>query len=175
MRHYDFTERLVWSDGFLLEGVARILQDRIPAAERVEKANGTDDRNGTDYWVYRNHSLPPLSVDVKVRSEDYATHGKDDLALETWSVVGEKPGWTRDEKKRTDFILWYWTDTGRFFLVSFPALCEIFSRYWWAWRNTYGAHVQTSGDWQSECVFVPRSVVLEKVNAWSNGNLGPRS
>ena len=170
MRAYDFNERLIWSEGYLKEGIARILKDRIPGCYDVQKAEQSDDRSGTDYWALR-HNLPALSVDVKVRSVDYAARGCDDLALETWSVVDEKPGWTRDRSKRTDYILWYWTDTGRFVLMLFPALCCAFSRYWRQWRATYQSNRQSSGAWVSECVFVPRQVVMDKVMAWATGQL----
>jgi len=168
MRYYDFTERLTWSQGFLHGGIARILRDRIPHCYDVIPAGQDADRQGTDYWAKR-HGLPDLSVDVKVRDEDYAVRGQDDLALETWSVVGGKIGWTRNPDKRTDYVLWFWQDTGRFFLVAFPPLCEVFSRYWQDWRTTYPTAVQTSGEWSSECVFVPRSLVIEKLTAWQSG------
>lgn len=169
MSRYAFSERLVWSEGYLDGGIARILRDRIPGCYKVERADTDNDRNGTDYWAVRANGLPPLSIDVKVRSVDYAQKGHDDLALETWSVLGSKIGWTRDPKKRTDFILWYWADTTRFVLVSFPALCRIFRSYWKVWHEQYKCDIQTSDHWQSECVYVPRNVVMEKIMAWENG------
>lgn len=107
---------------------------------------------------------------------DYAVEGYDDLALETWSVVPDernegKVGWTRDSTKRTDYTLWFWQDTGRFFLVAFPPLCAVFWRYWTLWRDHYQTERQSSGDWQSECVFVPRPVVVAKLNGWRQGHL----
>lgn len=164
---YDFNERLAWSAGFLDAGIAQILQDRLPGCTKVVKATNNEDRSGTDYWAIRD-DLPPLSVDVKVRQKDY---GKDDVALETWSVLGEKVGWTRDFRKRTDFVLWHWQDSGRFFLVSFPALCEVFTRYWENWSAKYKTAVQTSGSWKSECVFVPKTALADKLNAWRVGKL----
>lgn len=165
-----FGERAAFSEGFMSEGVARILRDRIPGCCAVKRAHRQDDRQGTDFWAFR-HELPALSIDVKVRETDYAPRGLDDLALETWSVIGEKPGWTRDTHKRTDYVLWYWQDTGRFFLVAFPPLCKVFSRYWKEWREKYQCNEQNSGGWRSECVFVPRLVLIEKLNAWQCGSL----
>jgi hypothetical protein len=168
VRHYEFAERLAWSEGFLDGGVARILRDRIPGCYAVEKATEDSDRAGTDYWALRRN-LPPLSIDVKVRSRDWAERGQDDLALETWSVMGARPGWTRDDGKHTDYVLWYWADTSRFVLVSFPALCRVFRRYWEEWREQFKVAAQSSEGWQSECVFVPRELVMEKLRAWVNG------
>ena len=168
-RFYDFDERLRWSEGYLTQGVSHILKNRLPACVGIEKANELDDRNGTDYWALRDN-LPPLSIDVKVRDTDFkAKFGQDDLALETWSVIYTKPGWTRDVTKRTDFILWYWQDTGRFFLVSFPILLQVFLRYWERWQKDYKTAKQSSATWKSECVFVPRKIVIEKMNSWQTG------
>lgn len=169
-RLYDFNERLVWSNGFLNGGIERILRDRIPACLGVCKADRNSDRNGTDYWAQRE-GLPPLSIDVKIRDEDYRKRGFDDLALETWSVIDIKPGWTRDTSKRTDYVLWFWQDTRRFFICAFPPLCRVFRLYWQEWRDEYRTAVQSSGAWQSECVFVPRLVVMDRLKAWQYGEV----
>jgi len=136
----------------------------------VTRATTDDDRNGTDYWAHRDAGLRPLSIDLKARAVDPTeAWGEDDLALETWSAIGSHIGWTRDPSKATDYILWLWTPTRRFFLVPFPPLCEVFRRYGRGWRKAYGPQRQDSGTWKSECVFVPRAVVIEKLNAWMEG------
>ena len=167
MNYYDFTERRRWSEGFCSEGIEPILMARMPNATAVSKASESADKQGTDYWVERDNGLPALSVDIKARDHDYKkSRGRDDLALETYSVCNTKVGWTRDQNKRTDYVLWYWRDTGRFLLVPFPPLCQVFERYWREWRETYGHWRQTSGGWQSECVFVPRDVVFMALLEW---------
>ncbi len=171
---FSFDKQLAWSEGFLDEGIAKILASRIPECYEAERADNDSDRQGTDYWAKRRN-LPPLSVDVKVRSKDYSLRGKDDLALETWSVKGQKVGWTRDTSKRTDYILWFWQDTGRFFIVSFPALCRVFCHHWQKWLGKYEHETQDSGRWQSECVFVPRDVVIRALQSWCSGKIPERS
>jgi hypothetical protein len=172
VRAHDFAERLAWSEGVAAtEGdLFAILRARIPGCISVERATEEDDRSGTDYWAHRARGLRPLSIDLKARSLDpIESFGVDDLALETWSVIGEKPGWTRDSQKATDYILWLWTPTRRFFLVPFPALCNVFQRYWEQWAATYPVHGQDSGCWQSQCVLVPRVVLIETLNRWMQG------
>lgn len=174
MTVYGFQEQLRWSEGIVAneDDLTRILRSRIPGCIEVERAALSDDRQGTDYWAHRDHGLRPLSIDLKARSEDpMETRGLDDVALETWSVIEHrKPGWTRDETKQTDYILWLWQPTKRFLLVPFPALCKCFQHYWRTWCNEYGPpYTQDSGGWHSECVFVPRSVLLEKLTDWMNG------
>ncbi len=181
LNQFDMEERLAWSDGVAISAdVNKILLDRIPAALRVERADGTADRNGTDWWVVRKYCLNSLSIDLKARDFDWLKKGQDDLALETWSVLPTdaspgKVGWTRDPEKRTDYILWLWCDTLRFCLVPFPALCKAFTYFWEDWSKQYKTRRQNSGGWQSECVFVPRQVVFAAINRWSNSYLPKRS
>ena len=70
-------------------------------------------------------------------------------------------GWTRDAKKRTDYVLWFWQDTKRWCLIPFPMLCGVFSDKWQEWASMYKTRKQyTPGrDYHSECVFVPRKEV----------------
>lgn len=181
-RNYGFQEELDFSNGFAPDpdDVLPFLKYRIPNFKRVRKAPVVNDRTGIDYYVERFH-LPSLAFDLKLRREDWTRKdpefAKDDLALETFSVVENgKVGWTRDPNKAADYILWFWRDSGRFFIVPFPALCYVFQKMWVQWREQYGAVQQYTTDgsgWHSECVFVPREVVMEYINRWSNGQTKP--
>lgn len=171
-REYEFGEQLRMSQG--IQGdkdIAAILMKHIPGAVRVKKANDQDDRNGTDYWVYHERG-EPYSVDVKFRSEDYAAKPEpfaaDDLALETWSVIEKRViGWTRNQSKMTDYVLWFWKDTGRWCLIPFAMLCAVFEERWEAWSREFRVATQYTQDvgrgWHSECVFVPRRLVWKTI------------
>lgn len=168
MNEFDFQSQLVMSTGVAArEDITQILLEHIPGAIAMIKANTRDDKSGTDYWIEHKRGTP-ISVDTKIRNEDpVETRGKDDLALETWSVVNEKIGWTLDEKKRTDFILW-WFPTRRWVLVPFPQLQAVFRQFQSMWTRKYFTCRQrtiANGNrgWQSECVFVPREVVLDAI------------
>lgn len=156
---YGFQEQLVMSQGVAFSATVQdVLLKNIPGACNVYPASRSNDKNGTDWWV-EHESGNHLSVDAKVRSMDWAAKGKDDLALETWSVVESmKVGWTRDSRKRTDYVLWLWTDSGRWCLVPFPMLCAVFSEKWQDWKTSYKTSRQHTpeGNYHSECVFVPR-------------------
>lgn len=169
---YGFGDRLAFSHG-VAQGatVESILLANLPGACKVIPAHSSNDRNGTDWWV-ETRSGNFLSVDAKVREQDWAAkpepYGADDLALETWSVVErQKIGWTRNRSKRTDYILWVWTDTGRWCLVPFQMLCKVFEDNWHSWRGQYRTSQQRTpsenGGWHSECVFVPRRVVWAEI------------
>ncbi len=178
IHRYGFTERLEFSEQQLGEaGIRAVLKSRIPGCVDVKRASQRYDKQGTDYWAIRGAGLPSLSIDAKVRTPDYLQiKGRDDLALETWSVIeAGKVGWTRDPAKRTDYILWYWPDTRRMVLVPFPALCAVFAIKWREWAETYkdDVHDQETHEWgrvwHSQCVFVPRRVVFDSINGWQTG------
>lgn len=172
MKAFDFAEQLAWSQ-FVAEtddSLLAILRSRIPRCVDVLKANEEEDRSGTDYWAVRDGGLRSLSIDLKARADDPIERwGRDDVALEVWSDIGRKPGWSRDTAKATDYILWFWQPTHRFLLVPFHPLCETFRRYWQSWTDEYRCATQTSNGWQSQCVFVPRLVLLGKLQDWMNG------
>ncbi len=165
----SFSEQLARSHGSD-NAIEAILLANIPGAVAVHKSHKTNDRKGTDFWVELS-SGTHLSVDVKVRAEDWSAKEEpdaaDDLALETWSVVEQrKIGWTRDETKRTEYVLWYWQDTGRWCLLPFPMLCHVFRQNWQTWSQQYDTHRQFTreyGGYHSECVFVPREAVWDEI------------
>ena len=177
---YSFDERLMFSDGSVAAAsVDKVLLDAIPGSLNVHRSGHANDRNGTDWWV-EHSSGRHLSVDAKVRSKDYAASEddpKDDLALETWSVVEKQVvGWTRNPDKRSDFILWLWVDTGRWCLVSFPMLCKVFQNKWNEWRTTYKTCKQftarNGSGYHSECTFVPRREVWAEIyRTFGGGNI----
>lgn len=173
---YEFGERMVMSDGVNEQADIRsILLESIPGAQTVTRANRQDDKTGVDWWV-KMASGASLAVDAKVREEDWASRGKDDLALETWSVVEcEVVGWTRNPAKRTDYVLWLWKDTGRYCLIPFAPLCAVFSDNWQTWAQAYQTNKQhtpwNGNGYHSECVFVPRREVWKAIYLRYNGVL----
>jgi hypothetical protein len=161
MRQYEFHEKLKASEGVCESAsIESIVLSSIAGAVSVVKSTECDDRNGTDWWVECENNNR-LSIDAKVRDQDWSRKGHDDLALETFSVVEKNIyGWTLDKTKRTDFILWLWKDTGRWCMVPFPMLCTVFHENLAAWVAKYKVARQftprVGGGYHSECVFVPR-------------------
>lgn len=154
--------------------VADILRLRIPGCLSVTPTDAEVDRSGVD-WIATLQCRRSVGIDVKYRRKDCRAYGNDDLALETWSVVGSKPGWTRDVTKACEWILWVWGDTGRFCMIPFLPLCCVFESNWHSWALRYGLRTQQTSRgatrWQSECVFVPRKIVVDSVVEWCNGEL----
>jgi hypothetical protein len=148
------------------KSVGEILIANIPGAVNAMPAHSSNDRSGTDWWV-EHRASKHLSVDCKVRKEDWTIKPRpqDDLALESYSVIEKKiVGWTRDKAKRTDYVLWLWTETGRWCLLPFPMLCAVFTREWENWRSQFQTATQKTprangAGYHSECIYVPRKVV----------------
>lgn len=168
-RTYSFNNQMVMSYGVCCDSnVSQILLANIPAAASVTQAEKSDDRHGTDYWVVCSNGHR-LSIDVKARKRDFSVDGKDDLALETWSVIDPPViGWTRNTEKRTDYILWLWKDTKRWCLVPFHLLCAVFIDNWKSWSNMFKCRKQRTIRWngteyQSQCVYVPRQLVWRTI------------
>ena len=177
-RNLDFGERMAMSQGIATNAsIKDILLLHIPGAENAHQAAKSNDRQGVDWWVELS-TARHIAVDAKVREVDWAaTHpDEDDLALETWSVVEDRiSGWTREQRKKCDYVLWLWADTGRFCLLPFPMLCSVFSRKWQEWRKTMKTRVQKtnwgSGSYHSECVFVPRRTIWNEIYRQYGGNI----
>ena len=177
-REYDFDERQVMSNGHVASANVRdVLLSCIPGAKASYKAARCNDRLGVDWWVEMVGGRH-LAVDVKVREEDWlAKHpGEDDLAIETFSVMeSQKVGWSRDETKLCDYVLWLWQDTGRYCLVPFRMLCKVCQDNWARWRGQYKVKRQRTprsdgSYYHSECVFVPRREVWVKIYEMYGGN-----
>ncbi len=170
---YGFDAQLALSHGnSASRSVEQILLVNIPGACKTIPAHASNDRNGTDWWI-EHESGRFLSVDCKIREHDCAKYHADDLALETWSVVEKKiPGWTLNEKKRTDYVLWLWLDTGRWCLVPFPMLCKAFQAKHSEWKKKYKTAQQYTSErnYHSECVFVPRKEVWAEMYRIYSGN-----
>jgi len=82
----------------------------------------------------------------------------------------EKIGWSLDESKQTDYILYRFDpdDCRNAYLIAFQHLRAAFRKYYHDWIDRYHEKPQAtngrSGEWQSLCVFVPVSIVRAAVH-----------
>jgi len=171
---FDFDEELAFSQTATIhDDVRAILLGSIAGATHVVRAGSSLDRSGIDYWVYLSNGMR-AGVDTKIRRKDFfARFGRDDLALELWSVIEDrKIGWTLNEAKRTEYVLWLWQDTGRWCLVPFLLLCSTFQRRKEKWCRQYKHDIQKTmpGGYRSECVFVPRDVIWDAIREEFGGD-----
>ena len=184
MKH-SFTEKLAFSRGVRQDTDIETIMALIPGCVGVIKTDIEQDKKGTDYIATLRQGAQIL-IDAKARAKGASQWWKKDgpeLALETWSVMPEgkygksfeqtKLGWTLDESKETDLILFTFDegDTDKVFLICFQLLRMAFLKNLKLWARLYKTGTQDSSSWQSQCVFVPASVVLNAIKKISQGKV----
>jgi len=118
-----------------------------------------------------------VDIDEKTREKGCSQYwnGEPELAPEIWSVMPggkydisysqSKIGWTLDENKQTDYVYctFHKSDTDQVFLLPFLLYRMAFNQKVNEWKATYRTAIQDSGYWESKCVFVPASIVIESI------------
>ena len=176
MIEHDFAERLNFSNGIEIgPDIYELLYGMIPGSHDIERATREEDKNGTDLWVPR-HGLPPVSVDLKNRSFDPMVRFKsDDACIETTSVYrgNSKPpwedehrykiGWTLNEHKRTDIVLYTWpAGKGlRYWALYFPWLCAAAKKDWRDWARQYGEKPAKNKGYITLSIYPPRWLIAQ--------------
>jgi hypothetical protein len=172
---YDFNERLGFSKGRRQDNDLATIKTMIAGCDDVQIAPVDLDRQGVDYIATLRGKAQVL-IDAKARDAGCSQHwhGEPELALEDWSVLPEngnagKVGWTLDERKMSDLILFTFApqDTPICYLISFQLLRIAFRQNCISWRGQYKKDIQDSGTWRSRCVFVPISVVFAAIQSAS--------
>ena len=187
--HHDFQDRLKFSEGIQPgDAVTDAIMRMVPNASGIRKADQADDKNGTDFWIDRDHGLPSLSIDMKIRSfcpiEEY---GVDDACIETTSVYvgGREPpyeddkrrvvGWTRDLTKRTDYVCYTWPSRNngvRYWILPFPALCAAANNHWRWWAQQYVERVAENDGYLTLSVYPHRHLIERAVREVMMGDTG---
>lgn len=168
---HDFDEKLAYSRGVRESSDIDVLRQLIVGCVEIEKTTIEQDKSGVDYIAVLRSGAKVL-VDAKTRTPGCSVYWKQgpELALETWSVFPTKErkgktGWTLSEKTEVDYILFTFSpgDTNSVFLYPFQLLRISFRRNLAKWKKKYKVDKQNSGDWRSECIFVPESIVWESI------------
>lgn len=171
MQTYDFAERLAFSRTIASEPPECVLRRAFDGVVSVDPADIALDKSGVDFVVTLRRGAT-IGVDLKAREAGCSRFWNDgpELALETWSVCptddgAGRPGWTLDEAKATDYTMHTFdsADSMEVFVLPFQQLRTAFRRNLSDWRVSYRVARQSSGRWQSECVFVPARVVMEAI------------
>lgn len=170
MAAYSFVDMLNYSRGVREQTDAMTIQTMISGCNSVTKTDVEDDRAGVDYIATLRGGATVL-IDAKTRTAGCSKYWKQgpELALEKWSVMpgGKygtlqgKTGWTLCETKNVDYILFTFdpSDSVEVFLYPYQLLRMTFRRMLNQWWGVYKKDTQDSRGWESQCVFVPESVV----------------
>ena len=188
---YEFRERLSFSRGVELhDGIIRHLLAIIPGSTGYRQATTAEDKSGTDLWVERR-DLPDVSVDFKHRDIcPIQRYGSDDVLVETCSVFRrpknpvlgdqyperfrESIGWTLDQRKRRDIVVYTWPAAGnrrRFLCLWFPWLLTVTLNNWRNWEFRYGVKEARNVGYSTIWVAVPRLVLIDEIAAITCGEV----
>ena len=183
-RIHDFLERLAFSEGIQPgDRLMASLKRMVPNAVDIVKATDAEDRSGTDYWITRTHGLPAVSIDLKSRGFcPMQRFSSDDACIETTSVYRgdgppwfdlsrEKPGWTLDYRKRTDFVVYTWPNPEgtRFWIVPFVPLCAAARANWRKWAEKYGERSALNRSYKTLSVYPPRAEIAQAMRRYMAG------
>lgn len=172
MALHRFEEKLEYSRGVREQTDALTIQSLLTGCTGVVKTDLTTDRAGIDYVATLRNGAT-VYIDAKTRTPGCARYWRQgpELALERWSVrpagkyattqARQKTGWTLSEASHVDYILFTFApvDSSLVFLYPYQLLRVTFRRMLPEWAQLYKKDVQDSGSWESECLFVPESVV----------------
>jgi hypothetical protein len=175
MPEQDFMNNLRFSKGVNADNdiltISKMLHGCVNC---VPSTDVNMDRHGVDY-VATLRGGAQVFIDAKTRREScrrYWRYGEE-IPIEIWSVMpggrfnispdSAKVGWTLDESKITDLILFTWNkaDCEFAYLLCFQTLRIAAARYLEYWANTFDIKVQNSGRWESQAIFVPIQNVLD--------------
>ena len=184
---HDFEKQLAFSEGIELDtGVLERIAGIVPNATVIRRATVNEDKHGTDYWIDRTHGLPSISIDVKHRSFcPIEKFGSDDACIETTSVYHgsddgnwidehrDKPGWTVDYRKRTDWIVYTWPADGgtRFWIVPFTPLCKASRLQWREWAKEYKERSARNNGYVTLSIYPPRKVIARSMKTLMSGTV----
>lgn len=170
---HDFNEKLAFSQGARRLTDLMILKQAIPGCVEVRKTGYKEDLKGVDYVAVLKGGAE-IGIDAKARERGASKYWKTreaELALEIWSVFpcGEntsKIGWTLSDSSNVDLILYTFdpSDWDKCYLLPYQMLRIAFIRNREDWEKRYSKKMQDSGNWYSQALFVPASVVLKAIN-----------
>jgi len=151
-------------------------------ASRCEKLAAIPSETIEKVIAYAKEKNKPVTyadvyIDAKTRKKGCGKYwlGEPEVAIELWSVIPEngkngKPGWTLDESKITDLIMYTFDqeDCNEVFLLSFQMLRIAARKNIKNWMNNFKVDIQSSygkrrSHWRSKAVFVPIPIVFNAI------------
>ena len=155
----------------LIQKDIETIKKLFPDAVRIEKTPTNKDDGGVDYWVYLEGKR--YGIDIKRRTAGCSKFWKEgpELALELWSNVEKRQiGWTLDESKKTDIVIFIFDDSDfeQAIWFWFKELLAVFQKQGRNWYDTYFSQYQKTFGinekwYHSRVLFVPFIVVWTEI------------
>jgi len=188
VNEHNLADKLAWSRGIARDTDAETIRSMIPGCVSVEQATVELDRKGIDFIATLRRGAT-INVDIKARAAGVSRYWRaaplygvvapePELTIEIWSMMPHngrpgKAGWTLDESKLTDYVLYLFdaTDTHEAFLLPFQLLRMATVRNLDAWRAASPPrHCETNGGpdnggWRTQSIFIQAWAVIESVAA----------
>jgi hypothetical protein len=180
---YDFDERLGFSMGARKASDMDTIMALLDGCCSVSPYECRGNDNGIDYIATLRRGAK-VNIDVKTREHGCSRFWKNkepELAIEIWSVMpggafstsshSARAGWTLDESKSTDLVLYTFNadDSSMAFLLPFQSLRMAARRMARDWMSRFKVDIQSSRrgslQWQSQAVFVPADAVISAIQA----------
>lgn len=179
----DWNEKFEYSLSAQQAFDVSLLKIHLPHCTDIRKTDTEQDKKGVDYIATLKGGAEVL-IDAKTRtpgSKKYWKNGEAELALETWSVVDKKLGWTLNDKTEVDYILYTFSpaEWDKYYFFPFQLLRKAFISNGKQWQSVYGKKIQytrsNTVSWCSEAIFVPASVVVRAVSDTLHGDMPKRN
>lgn len=143
------------------EECRRILLIRVPNGQ-IRQGTLAEDMTGIDYQI-TTPSGKTINVDMKIRDHDFGH----DICIEYISSIEDfRIGWTVDQSKVTDYVIWYWRDSRRWLAYDFRQLRQVTRSNAFAWLSAKNfkqienhTTLATKPDYHSRAVCVPEAVI----------------
>jgi len=141
----------------------------------------SEERKGIDFSVHLKTGKR-IKIDLKHREKGASKYWQNgpEIALEIWSIkpnsyyyyTNEEPerqqiGWSLDDSKETDFILYTFDDIEEKYMISFELLKNALKKNGKSWIKNYKYVEQTThsgmNTWKSSVLFLPVKVLLSAI------------
>lgn len=171
----DWGQKLEYSLSAQQKFDIELLKKHIDKCVSITKTDTELDKKGVD-CIAKLDGGSEIYIDAKTREKGcsrYWKEGVPELALEVWSVVKKKIGWTLSTATNVDYILYTFDreDCEKFFFIPFQLLRQAFYENGRKWKSNYPIKEQQSNTWKSSCMFVPAPIVIRAVTELMQGRI----
>lgn len=157
----DFnTDKAMSDQPAVVEAIKAACQVQWPDLLGIERAHQLNDLIGVDYWLEFQGGVK-RTLDVKVRKDDYSlpSHGtRQDSRTACLELVSNtttnKAGWSLDPAKITDYVLFYYKESGAAIFYDARQLRAAVIHYLPELKQRGKPSVQSTGRYQSTSLFV---------------------